>query len=109
MPILLAVSLASASGPAIVGPPSADPSSSPATRISVSPDADGTTIVLAVQVAATAPSFAVLWPAAGLVPTSVASVDTSAFDQLDRTTRPRVAGLTCDDLIATTHWSTVPA
>lgn len=105
---LVGLRAAHAAGGALVGPIGEDPPQSDATQVSIAPDDDGNTLVVTVRVAHAAGDFAVLWPANGIVPTSLLTVDTTWFDRIEAATRPRVEQLDCDELVVRDHLHTAP-
>lgn len=104
----LGLAAAHAAGGALVGPIGQDPPQSDATQVSIAPDIDGNTLVVAIRVAHADGDFAVLWPAKGIVSTSLLTVGTTWFDRIEAATRPRVEQLDCDELVTRDHLHTAP-
>lgn len=105
---LLGSSPALGAGGAVAGPIGEDPPVSSGTQLTIAPGADNNTLVLTVEISGSVDDLAVLWPAAGLVPTSVVKVDPRWFERIEAVTRPRVEELTCTELVELTHWRTPP-
>src|SRR5687768_16074180 len=84
------------------------PTASPGTRISISPQADRSVLVLTVQVESGVNDAVALWPMADIDPDSVEVIEPSWFARLEEFTRPRVEELRCDELAEVVHWGTPP-
>jgi hypothetical protein len=96
-------------GPLLVGPAGSPPPTSDAVQISIAPGDTANAIAIAVRIADPgAGDLAVLWPMAGIVERSEEEIAPPLFERLELETRPRVAEISCDDLLHSTHWRTVP-
>ncbi|MEQ1568183.1 MAG: hypothetical protein ABMA64_21260, partial [Myxococcota bacterium] len=79
-----------------------------ATQLVVAPGDLGNNLLLTVRVDVDTDALAVLWPMAGIAPTSAVPLGVDEFGRLEQYTAPRVESLRCDELVQITHWPTPP-